>query len=143
MQHLFCRSTGLGPKSSSSPLTQCCVACFSLGFEETTFPHEKVDCFSSQQISCQQTLQGTGRSFLINSVQSRNREPLVLQNTALPRCHDLEFWFCSASLRLACVATVTAWDRLLASVINSFKCMFNFPKDHFLSTAKASYILSL
>lgn len=49
MQHLFCRSTGLGPKSSSSPLTQCCVVCFSIGFEETTFPQKKVDGFSSHR----------------------------------------------------------------------------------------------
>lgn len=104
--------------------------------------HKKVDVYSIQQMSCQQSLQGKGHNFLINSAWSTNMEPLVLQNTALPRCHGLNSGSVLHHSNLP-IRPLSWPHRLLRSVKSSFKCMFSFPRNHFLSITKAPYILSL
>lgn len=101
-----------------------------------------MDVYSIQQKSCQQSLQGRGHHFLINSARSRNMEPLVLQNTALPRCHGLNSGSVSHHSNFP-IGPLSWTHRLLRSVKNSFKYMLNFPRNHLPSPTKAPYILSL
>lgn len=89
--------------------------------------HKEVHVWFIQQMSCQQSLQGKGHNFLINSAWSRNMEPLVLQNTALPRHDALKnsgSVLCHSNLPILPVS----WPhRLLRSVKFS---MFHFPRNH-------------
>lgn len=90
-------------------------------------------------MSCQLSLQGKGHNFLINSAWSRNMEPLVLQNIALPKHHGLNSGSLLHHSHLP-ILPLSRPHRLLRSVKFS---MFNLSRNHHLSITKTPYILSL
>ncbi|KAM6073400.1 zygote arrest protein 1 isoform 2-T2 [Theristicus caerulescens] len=130
---IFGSSAGPARSPTTRTVWRTSPASFDLGFLS------KCHC---EKTSCQQSLQGRGHHFLINTAWSRNMEPLLLQNTALPRCHGLNSG--SVSCHSNFPIRPLSWPhRLMRSAKSSFKCMFNFPRNHFLVYNKSPiYALS-
>lgn len=130
IQHLFCRNTGFHPKNSLPAVQRGVLQPWFWGNLVSTKKWMAI-LVTKSTVS---KLQGRGHHFLINSVQQRKRK-----TCPLPRYHRLNSGSVSHHSNLS-VWPEPLPGRLLASVIHSVKCMFNFPKDHFLSIGKASYI---
>lgn len=118
------------------------MAYFSVGFKENTFLlrsfHKKVHVWSIQQRSCQQSLQGKGHNFLINSAWSRNMEPLVLQNISLPRHLGLNSVSVLRHSNLPILPL--SWPHKLLRSVNF--TLFNFPRNNHLYNKILVYSLS-
>lgn len=119
------------------------MAYFSVGFKENTFLlrsfHKKVHVWSIQQRSCQQSLQGKGHNFLINSAWSRNMEPLVLQNISLPRHLGLNSVSVLRHSNLPILPL--SWPHKLLRSVNF--TLFNFPRNNHLYNKILVYSLPL